>query len=96
MTVENLLWLRLQPAATLTHARTGVPLAGKPIVFSAGTQVICTAITNAQGAARCTGLLPLLATVLSLGYDARYLGGTGFAPAFARGSLVTVSGINVR
>ena len=76
--------------ATLTHARTGAPVAGRRIVFSAGGSPVCSATTDAAGVARCSGLLALLGTVLGLGYDARFAGEPRFATASAHGALLGV------
>jgi 3-phytase/alkaline phosphatase D len=42
--------------ATLTDAKTGAPLANKPLVFSLNGQVVGTAVTNADGTATLTGV----------------------------------------
>ena len=56
------------------HRFGGAPLAGKTVTFSAGNTVLCTATTDAGGVARCTGVVPLLSAILSLGYKATFAG----------------------
>lgn len=86
--IPDVLHVRISPVATLTHARTGAPVAGRRIVFSAGGSPVCSATTDAAGVARCSGLRPLLRTVLGLGYDARFAGESRFAEASAHGALI--------
>jgi hypothetical protein len=88
--LPDVLHVRISPVATLTHARTEAPVAGRRIVFSAGGSPVCSATTDAAGVARCSGLRPLLGTVLGLGYDARFAGEPRFAAASAHGALVTL------
>ena len=83
--------LRLQAAATLTHARTGQAIAGREITFTTNGRLICKTSTNAAGVARCSALLGLLQVVIGLGYDAAFVGDGGrFAPASAHGSVVSL------
>ncbi len=74
--------------ATLTHARTGAPLAGQVVVFKAWRVPLCTATTNAQGIATCDlrkRPLDALAVAINLGYEVTfaatpdYLGSSGSA-----------------
>lgn len=65
------------------------PIAGEPIVFTAGGTTLCTATTNYLGVASCnvlgnvTGLLAVLATG---GYTASFAGDNSFSPGFAPSS----------
>jgi hypothetical protein len=86
--IPDVLHLRISPVATLTHARTGAPVSGRRIVFSAGGSPVCSATTDAAGVARCSGLLPLLGTLLGAGYDARFAGEPRFAAASTHGALI--------
>jgi hypothetical protein len=71
-------------SATLTSANG--PLAGQALVFTAGSTLLCGAVTNASGVASCTasGL-----TVLTLdadgSYTASFAGNTDYAATSAKG-----------
>ena len=86
--VVQVLKLKLGPmTATLTSR--GVPVPGQTITFSAGSATLCTAATNASGVASCSATITgLLATVLNLGYTARYAGIPAYAPSSASGALL--------
>jgi hypothetical protein len=85
--------------ARLTHAVTGAPIAGEPIVFTAGTTHLCTAITNSNGYAGCTlTLVGNLAGILNLGFNATYLGDANHLPsggAAGRGPLLKVGPLRI-
>lgn len=83
--------LYLTPSATLTGA--GQPLAGEPVVFTAGNATICTAQTDANGLAKCAGIVPLLQAVIALGYHAAFGGDGAYQPSTATGHLLQVSTI---
>jgi hypothetical protein len=74
-------------SASLTDS-AGQPIPDRPIAFSVGSTIRCTAVTNANGVARCGTLGDALAATLALGYTARYAGGSIWAPVSARGALV--------
>ncbi len=81
--------LRLLPAfsATLRDSGANQPLAGKKINFLVGSSVRCSAVTDAQGVAKCGSLTDALAAVLGLGYTARYDGGAIWAKTTAKGGI---------
>ena len=62
----------LRPSARLTDATTGLPLAGQEIVFWIGDAFFpsCTAVTDANGVAKCTGTRLQLEVLLSRTYEA--------------------------
>lgn len=65
--------LRLKFSARLTTR--GKPLAGRWVDFRTTPAYVnsgCSAMTNADGVAECTGVLPLATAVASLGYEAEY------------------------
>jgi hypothetical protein len=75
---------------TAQLSSNGTPLAGKTIVFSRGTKVVCSATTNAQGIAKCGGVVNALLSALSNGYNATFAGGMGYAPATAHGPIIVL------
>lgn len=81
--------LRLVPAFSATLRDTGAnkPLAGKKINFLVGSSVRCSAVTDAQGVAKCGTLTDALAAVLRLGYTARFDGGAIWAKTTAKGGI---------
>jgi hypothetical protein len=87
--------LRLAPSATL-RTESNAPVAGKQIVFRLRNgNRICTAITGPNGLASCSGLAPLLGTVLSLGYFAQFEGDEDYGPARDDGRLIRVGGLEI-
>ncbi len=76
-------------AATLKTAG-GTPIAGQTITFKAGTTNLCSAVTNANGRAACSGvtLSASLPVLLNLGYDANFAGTASLAPATAHANLI--------
>jgi len=74
--------------ATLTDTVHDEPIPGRIIEFVVGSQVRCTAVTNASGVAGCGTLSDTLAAILRGGYTARYDGGAIWAPSSARGRLL--------
>jgi len=74
---------RIAPAATLTHWRTGAPVRGRAIAFTAAGRAICTATTDDAGTAACSAALSTTATE----YTATFEGDAEFAAAGARGPL---------
>ena len=85
----GLLTVRVSPAATLTRAGSGQPLAGRTIVFTtAYGEEICTDTTNQKGRATCNGLVSILSVILGLGYDAAFTGDEFYKPSSASGPLI--------
>ncbi|HEY6471930.1 MAG TPA: Ig-like domain-containing protein [Acidimicrobiales bacterium] len=82
------LTLEIPLQATLTTA-SGAPVANQPLTFTAGSTVLCTTTTNAQGQATCTpSLLGELAIVLNLGYSVSYAGNADYTSTSAAGKLL--------
>lgn len=73
-------------AAELTSPFGAVP--GQTISFSSGGTTVCTAVTDADGVAACSGLSSALDVVLSGGYEATYAGNTDHEPAQASAGLI--------
>ncbi|MFF3746887.1 IPT/TIG domain-containing protein [Streptomyces kronopolitis] len=62
--------------ATLTDQVTGLPVPGQTIVFTIGSNLMGTAVTDAQGTARLNETLLLSLILLHGGYDASFAGAT--------------------
>jgi hypothetical protein len=92
--------VRFFPRATLTDTATGSPLpllglgdTGREVEFTVNGRTVCTAIASPwNGVASCQGVVPLLAVLLSGGYDAHFRGfshwGFTFLPSDAHGALI--------
>ena len=76
--------------ATLRSDTTGAPIPGQTITFTAGTALLCTATTDANGVAFCPSYpIPAIVQILlNLGYTASYAGTPAWAPATAKGNLI--------
>lgn len=95
LTAEPVL-LTLGPVFRATlRTDAGAPVAGRVVVFRAGGQVRCQAVTNANGLAQCGAPLLDLLALLNLGYDASFAGDYDHAPSTARGPLVRVAGLSL-
>lgn len=82
--------ITLQLSARLTTA-AGNPVLGEPITFSAAAHTVCVGVTNTNGVARCSGFLRgVPASVISLGYYARFFGDGVLLPSSAHGSLIRI------
>ena len=69
----------------------GNPVVGEPIKFGAAGRFVCSATTNANGVAACTGLLKgVVQSVLALGYNASFGGDGVLLPSNAHGRLIVV------
>jgi hypothetical protein len=76
-------------SARLTHSDPAVPVAGQPVVFSAGGTTLCTATTDAEGIARCTiGLMGAQKVISSRGYTATFAGSQNLLPSTGAGPLI--------
>ena len=75
-----------EPNATLR--KDGQPFAGRTVQFTVRGKRICSATTNGQGIAKCSGLASLLDLTLGGGYDARYAGDEATLPSSAKGALI--------
>lgn len=64
------------------------PLAGVPVEFRVGTNVVCTSVTNGAGAATCNAGSQLVALVLNGGYTATFLGDANHLSSTARGAIL--------
>ena len=85
--------VNLKPSATLT---SGSPLPGRTVKFTtASGSAICSAKTDAQGLASCSGLVPLLQATLSLGYRASYAGEPGYLGSSAKGALSQIGSLSI-
>jgi hypothetical protein len=75
--------------AKLTGGDPAVPLSGQTIVFTAGTTVVCTATTNADGVARCTMTVLNTVTVIAHGgVTANYAGSALWLPSSGQAGLL--------
>jgi len=77
--------------ATLTGGVDNVAIAGQTISFVAGTTALCSAVTNAAGAASCstlTNVPGVLSAVLADGYQAVYAGSSNYTGSTASAGLI--------
>lgn len=74
-------------AATLSRSDSGRPMSDKTVSFSAGVTPLCTAVTNEQGRASCSGLGGALQILFNGGYSASFAGTPDLAPTSAIGSI---------
>ena len=82
LTASPLMSEGLHPTAHLVRTDTGAPLQGLTIRFEPSVGQACTAVTDAQGLASCTELMPSLG-----GYQATFSQAPDYQPAEAHGSL---------
>jgi hypothetical protein len=75
-------------SATLRDVTANRPLPGRTVQFVVGNAVRCSAVTDANGTARCGTLIDRLAAVLNLGYTARFTGNAIWSSTSARGRLL--------
>lgn len=68
----------LRPSARLTDAVTGLPLAGQEIIFIIGDSPFpsCTAVTDANGVAKCSGTQYQVQVLFARTYEAVF--GAGY------------------
>jgi photosystem II stability/assembly factor-like uncharacterized protein len=85
------LMVYLKASGTLSHATTGAPVVGRTVTFQASGMFVCSAVTDAQGNAGCTGVLPLVRIVLSNGYDGSFGGDGQYLPSAGHAGLVQVN-----
>jgi hypothetical protein len=75
--------------ATLTGGDPAVPLAGQPVVFSVGNTVVCSAVTAADGTARCTmNVTNTLLVILHGGVNATFPGSALWLPSSGHAGLI--------
>ena len=78
-------------SATLRSEVTGASLAGQPVVFSAGSTVLCRAVTNASGKATCDVFADpadVLAMLQANGYTASFAGSIDYLPSATSAPLL--------
>ncbi len=81
--------LTLQYQARLTRRSDGAPLAGRTVVFYAGSTPVGTAVTNSDGrAAYGLSVGGLLGALLQAGYKATFAGDANYASSTATGSVI--------
>lgn len=85
---------QLKFSARLTTLKGGKPLGGQYIQFYASPglgliSAFCSAYTNSDGVAECSGPTELVSAVLALGYDAYFEPWYGiYAPSYDHGDLI--------
>ncbi len=78
-------------SARLTIGNPAIPVAGQTIRFTVGTTVLCSAVTDANGNASCSGSLSGdLKVILHLGYNAIFDGDANLLPTQDHGPLFTL------
>lgn len=75
-------------ALNATQSSAAEPAAGHVITFKAGSTVICTAVTGANGTASCNGLASVLSIVLADGYSASFAGTSRYIASTSRAALI--------
>jgi subtilisin family serine protease len=83
LTPSSLLSSLLRPTARLTRASNGAGIPGQTIVFKAGTRTVCSAITNSQGVARCSGTVAVGTRLVAV-----YAGSAIYQPSSAPVPLI--------
>jgi hypothetical protein len=81
----------LKLSARLVGTVAASPVPGQLIVFSVRGRFVCVGTTNVDGTASCTGVVPLVRSVIGGGYDARFAGTSALAPAQSHGVLIALS-----
>lgn len=72
----------------------GAPLAGQTLTFTSGGGG-CAAVTDANGVAKCGTVIKSVFSVLSLGYNVKFAGGSYLEPSTGRGGFVNILGIRI-
>jgi hypothetical protein len=85
--------------ARLTDA-AGNPMPGQAVTFFAGNSAapdgeICTAVTNSDGYAQCTGLIHSIRALVSIGYTAYYAGDEDHLASSDTGPLLRLLGLKI-
>lgn len=75
----------LRVSAKLTRPDTGKPLVGKTLTFSAGTRVLCSAVTDSTGRAGCAGGPAVTWALLNNGFSVSFAGDRYFEGSDASG-----------
>ncbi|MGQ0619520.1 MAG: hypothetical protein ACT4QA_06325 [Panacagrimonas sp.] len=79
----------IKPTATLRDTQTHLPIVGRTVNFAAGTTALCSAVTNAQGVARCQANVGnTLRGALGAGYTGRFNGDTTYNPSSGMGPVL--------
>jgi hypothetical protein len=73
--------------ASLFDQRSGAPLSGRQVRFTSGGGLICNAVTDGSGRARCLGVAPWTTAVLGLGFDATFAGDPTYVGSSNHGAL---------
>ncbi|REK90923.1 DUF3494 domain-containing protein [Streptomyces inhibens] len=76
--------------ATLTDLDTGQPIPGQVITFTAGTNFLGTATTDATGKASLLNPLAFIAVLFNGGYTVTFAGSPGHQPATGQGGFIVV------
>ncbi|MGQ0431661.1 MAG: hypothetical protein ACT452_04545 [Microthrixaceae bacterium] len=81
--------------ATLTETASGQPIAGKEVRFTTGSEVVCVAVTDALGTARCTSPFQIAPAVAAQGYTACFLGAEEYLGSCADGRIARSAGVEL-
>ncbi|MEA2685747.1 MAG: hypothetical protein QOE93_942, partial [Actinomycetota bacterium] len=83
--------LSLGPLHARLTGANGQPLRGRTLRFTSGGQLICTAVTNGDGRANCSGAISdVITTVLNAGYDVTFAGDEDLGGSSGHGGLVRI------
>jgi hypothetical protein len=80
-------------AAVLYDQATGTLISGQLVTFTAGGDPVCSATTNVDGIATCSGSVPASAVRPDHGYVATFAGAPGQQTATANGALDRLLGV---
>ncbi|HET9257420.1 MAG TPA: DUF11 domain-containing protein [Pseudonocardiaceae bacterium] len=80
--------------ARLARADDNRPVAGRSLEFRTGHNgngtLLCTAVTDSTGVARCPGVLRTVGALLGLGYTVTWAGDGRYLPGSGQGQIVTI------
>jgi hypothetical protein len=80
-------------AGVLYDQATGTLISGQLVTFTAGGDPVCSATTNVDGIATCSGSVPASAVRPDHGYVATFAGAPGLEAATATGALARLLGV---
>jgi trimeric autotransporter adhesin len=74
----------------LNRPDTGRPVSGQTVALKAGSQTLCTAVTNSSGTASCTSAAAITTAVLNGGYSVSYAGTSNYLASTAKASATSL------
>jgi trimeric autotransporter adhesin len=77
-------------SVNLERPDTRRPLSGQTISLKAGSQTLCTAVTDSSGTASCTSAAAITTAVLDGGYSVHYAGTSNYLASTAKASATSL------